>query len=85
METQELTGKKIAYYDGFSNTYSVDIIAEVNYDTDRDGYEIKGKGAGRGFIFLKSGDFETLTRDGKLTLHKSIDSCPFREEYEIQG
>lgn len=79
MDTKSIIGKRISYFDGFSNSTSEDTVTQVSHDGDRDGYRIDGSDPRNGFIFLKSAEMATLLQKGKLTRWGSIDNCPYRE------
>ncbi len=84
MKKDNLPEKIIAYFDSFSNTHDGFTIQEINYDAERDGYEIRGSRE-KDFFFLKSRDFATLLIECKFVRYGNIDGCPYRETFTIQG
>ncbi len=84
MKKDNLPGKIIAYFDSFSNTHDGFTIQEINYDAERDGYEIRGSQS-KDFFFLKSREFATLLIEREYTRPSRIDGCPCRETFTIKG
>lgn len=85
MNTTDLIGKTIAYYDGFSGCSDIFTIDRVEFDNERDGYKAYDENPDNGFMFLKTENFKTLMEQGEYTRHSRIDGCSFRETFTIQG
>lgn len=82
MDTQSIIGKKISYYDGFSGSTTAFKITEVKFDGN--GYEVRDTGRDR-FLYFGMGAMKQLIETWRFEQTLTIDHCPVRETYEIQG
>lgn len=82
MNTESLTGKRISYYDGFSGSTTAFTITSVAFDGS--GYKVEGNGI-EDFLFFGTKAMKQLIETGKFEQTLTIDHCPFKEIYKIQG
>ena len=82
MNIESLTGKRISYYDGFSGSTTAFTITSVAFEGD--GYKVEGDRS-EDFLFFGTKAMKQLIETGEFEQTLTIDHCPFKETYKIQG
>lgn len=82
MNTKSIIGKKISYYDSFNGITTTYTITNVEFDGQ--GYKVMGDGWLK-YIFFETKAMKQLIETGRFEKTLTIDHCPVRETYEIQG
>lgn len=82
MNTQSIIGKRISYHDGFSGSSTTYTITSVEFDGD--GYKVMGNGWAE-FLFFGVKAMKQLIETRRFEQTLTIDHCPVRETYSIQG
>lgn len=82
MNTESIIGKRISYHDGFSGSTTTYTIASVEFDGQ--GYKVMGDGWAE-FLFFGTKAMKQLIETGEFEQTLTIDHCPFKETYKIQG
>lgn len=84
MNIENLTGKRISYYDGFSGSTTAFTITNVAFEGD--GYKVEGdRGGDVLFLFFGTKAMKQLIETGEFEQTLTIDHCPFKETYKMEG
>lgn len=82
IELNKLVGKRISYHDGFSGSTTEYTITSVEFDGQ--GYKVMGDGWAE-FLFFGTKAMKQLIETGGFEQTLTIDHCPVKETYKIQG